>query len=165
MSQELDCALKKINRLQNVIYEAKEDFKKLKRSVAGYKGWLTRYKKETKALKFTNNLVCTQRDEALAQLSLKQVELLKSVHEGKQAKKDRDRAIAKLDVVISKLETYKNICARAREMDNQDSDYLLREAERLFFQDEIEIEIKLDPKDNPQMFTDPASINRSLLDK
>ena len=165
MSQEVDYALQEIQRLQNTIHEAKQEFKKLKRSLGGYKGWLTRYRKEKKELKFVNNLVCKQRDEALDELSLKQVELLKSLQEGQQAKKDRDKAIAKLDGVITKLEKYRKMCERAREIKDKDSDYLLREAERLFFQDEFEIEIKLNERDNPQMFTDQASINRSLLDR
>ncbi len=165
MSQEVDYALKEIKRLQDIIYDAKQDFKKLKRSLGGYKGWLTRYRKETKELKYVNNLVCKQRDEALNELSLKQAELLKSLQEGQQAKKDRDKAISKLDEVIIKLEKYKTICEKARESNDENSDYLLREAEKLFFQDEIEIEIKLNDRDSPQMFTDPASINRSLLDR
>lgn len=163
MSQEVDYALKEIKRLQYIVDEAKLDFKKLKRSLGGYKGWLTRYRREKKELKYVNNLVCKQRDKALDELSVKQVELLQSLREGQQAKKERDQAISKLDEVIIKLERYKNICDRARENGDRDSDYLLIEAERLFFQSEIEI--KLDRQDSPQMFTDRASINRSLLDR
>lgn len=165
MSQELDYAFQEINRLQCIVLEAKKDFEKLKRSLAGYKGWRTRYKRKNEELKFVNNLVCKQRDQALKELSLKQVELLKSLQEGQQAKKDRDKAISKLDEIITKLEKYQRICETKRENDTQGSDYLLQEAERLFFREEIEIEIKLDRRDSPQMFTDRASINRSLLDR
>jgi hypothetical protein len=120
---------------------------------------------------FANHIVCKQRDEALEELSIKRSELLKSLQEAKQAKQDRDRSIENLDEVIGKLEAYQKICKKVKNQisDNDKSQATLsiEEAERLLFEEETKttIEIQLDNKESPQMFTDPASINRSLLDR
>jgi hypothetical protein len=126
---------------------------------------------KVKELIFANKIVCQQRDEALAELSIKRTELLKSLQEAKQAKQDRDRSINNLDEVIKKLEAYQNVCERVKnkisDSDKSLANLLIKEAERLLFEEETTstIEIKLDYKENPQMFTDQASINRSLLER
>lgn len=126
---------------------------------------------KVKELIFANKIVCKQRDEALTELSIKRDELLKSLHEAKQAKQNRDIAINNLDEVIGKLEAYQNICERFKneisDSDQSIASLLIKEAERLLFEEQTTpaIEIKLDRQENPQMFTDPASINRSLLDR
>ncbi|MGL5808022.1 MAG: hypothetical protein ACRC2R_01945 [Xenococcaceae cyanobacterium] len=127
--------------------------------------------KKVNELMFANKIVCKQRDEALKELSVKRAELLKSLQEAKQAKQERDRSINNLDEVIIKLEAYQKVCEKVK---NQISDNdrslaseLIKKAEKLLFEDETtsQIEIELDPKHSPQMFTNSASINRSLLDR
>jgi hypothetical protein len=127
--------------------------------------------KKVKELIVANKIVCKQRDEALEELSFKRAELLKSLQEAKQAKQDRDRSLANLDEVIGKLEAYQKVCEKVKnqiyERDKSLAILLIEEAERLLFEEETTstIEVKLDAKESPQMFTDQASINRSLLDR
>ena len=123
-----------------------------------------------KELMFANKIVCQQRDQALQELSFKRAELLKSLQEAKIAKKDRDISISNLDEVISKLEAYQNICQQVKSKISNgkrvDADLLIEYAERLLFQEDTEsTSERLDYFENSYMFTDQASINRSLLDR
>ena len=107
-----------------------------------------------------------ERDRANRELNIKQQELLKAVEEAKQAKELRDKAITQLDEIIAKIEQYKDICDRANKITYADKVYLIKEAEKLFFdEDIIERDFNLDSREYPQMFTDRASIGRSLLDR
>ncbi len=102
----------------------------------------------------------------LRELQLKQQDLLEAVAEAKQAIHLRDNALSQLDEVITKIEQFKEICDRANKMSYADKIYLIREAEKLLFEEEIlTVDLKLDSRAQPQMFTDQASIGRSLLDK
>ncbi|BAZ46246.1 hypothetical protein NIES4102_32760 [Chondrocystis sp. NIES-4102] len=127
--------------------------------------------RKVKELLFANKIVCQQRDQALQELSIKREELLKSLQEAKIAKKDRDISLSNLDEVISKLEAYQNICQEVKSKISQgkrvDADLLIEYAERLLFEEELgsTSERKLDYLENSYMFTDQASINRSLLDR
>jgi chromosome segregation ATPase len=174
MSKKIDNIFKEIKRLENITLDVKKEIKILKRRVGAYKGWLTRYRKQREELKkemslliFANRVACKQRDELQRELDLKKKELFRSVQDGKKAKEERDMAISELDKIIEKIESYKQICEKANKITYADKTYLIKEAENLFFEeDPINQEIELiNSRDNPQMFTDSASIGRSLLDR
>lgn len=202
-----------LNKIGNIIKELEElaaEIKTLKKREIAYKAWLKKFKQENEELRqtqivlckqrndalaelsikqtesfkeeksgenkikqliFANHIVCQQRDEALLELSTKRAALLQSLQEAQEAKYDRDRAIDNLDEVIDKLEAYKIICERVKnlipESDRSLTSWLIQKADKLLFEEEITntIEIELDCRENPQMFTDRASINRSLLDR
>ncbi|MBE9168173.1 hypothetical protein IQ238_11840 [Pleurocapsales cyanobacterium LEGE 06147] len=171
MPNKIDNIIQEIKRLENVTLDVKKEIKILRRRVGAYKGWLTRYrkqkeelKKEASLLKVANRMACEQRDKLQRELNLKKEELLRSVQDGKKAKEERDKAIYELDKIIEKIELYKQICKKANKISYSDKTYLIKEAERLFFEEEsVNQESELiNSRDKPQMFTDPASINRSL---
>ncbi|MEM7595329.1 MAG: hypothetical protein AAF383_28175, partial [Cyanobacteria bacterium P01_A01_bin.83] len=134
-----------------------------------YKGWTTRYRRQQKELKQDNLAIAQQRDRAIQDLQesqIKQQNLLKTVEEAKQAIESRDQALAKLDEVIDKIEQYRKICIKANKIAYADKVYLIKEAENLFFDEEIlTIDIELNSNSKPQMFEDQASIGRYLLDR
>ena len=91
---------------------------------------------------------------------------MQTIEEAKQAKESRDSVISELDKIIEKIEQYKKICDNANQMTYADKKYLITKAEELFFDEEVlTIDCTITRKDNPQMFTDIASIGRSLLEK
>ncbi|MEN9518912.1 MAG: hypothetical protein RLZZ381_1500, partial [Cyanobacteriota bacterium] len=67
-----------------------------------------------------------------------------------------------------KIEQYREICDRASQITYADKIYLIKEAEKLFFDEAIidteNTHSEFDRKLQAQMFTDQASINRNLLD-
>jgi chromosome segregation ATPase len=160
--------VQRISQVEIVTLNLKKELKTLKNRVRAYKGWTKKYRNQQKELKQTNLVVCKQRDEAvqeLQQLKLKQQSLWETIETAKEAKQQRDEALLQLDEVINKIEQYKKICDRASQIAYADKIYLIKEAERLFFNEEIiNPKLEFDPKSQPQMFTDRASINRNLLD-
>ncbi len=164
--------IKEIEKVEDTIVNVKNELKTLKNRVRAYKGWTKKYRQQQKALhqkvitlQNDNQIVCQQRDRVNQELYLKQQELLKAVAEAKQAKELRDKALSQLDDIIAKIEQYKEVCDRANKITYADKVYLIQEAEKLFFDEKV---INLDPpdldeKEYPQMFTDQASTNRSLL--
>lgn len=171
MHNKIDNIIQEIKKLEDITLDVKKEIKILKRKVGAYKGWLTRYrkqkeelKKEASLLKVANRVACEQRDKLQEELKLKKEELFHFVQEAKKAKQERDKAISELDKIIEKIEAYKQICEKANKITYADKTYLITEAVRLFFEENVIIKEKklINRKDNPQMFTDPASINRSL---
>jgi len=160
--------VERILKVEIVTVNVKEEIKILKNRVRAYKGWTKRYRNQQKQLEQTNLAVCKQRDEAvqeLQELKLKQQNLWKTIESAREAKEQRDKALLQLDEIINKIEQYKEICDQASQIVYADKIYLIREAERLFFDEEIiNTDIEFDPKSQAQMFTDQASINRNLLD-
>jgi chromosome segregation ATPase len=163
--------IQKIEKVENTIDNVKNELKTLQNRVRAYKGWTKKYRKQQETLrqevitlKNDNQIVCQQRDRANQELNLKQQELLEAVIEAKQAKELRDKALSQLDDIIAKIEQYKEICDRANKITYADKVYLIKEAEKLFFGEEIiNSTIDLDSKEHPQMYTDQASVGRSLL--
>ena len=145
-----------IKQIQNTIFNVQKEIKTLKRRVAAYKGWTKRYRKEKQEL-VKGNEALQNKISALAN----QVEL------GTQAKNQRDVAINELNNLIKRIEAFKKSCEKADKIRYADKYYLIKEAENLLFDEEIlsPKEEILDYRDSSQMFTDPASINRSLLDR
>ena len=167
--------IKEIARVENKILGVQSELKTLKNRVRAYKGWTRRYRKQLKSLeqeaiilRNNNRYICQEKDRLTNELDIKQQELLQAIINAKEAKEDRDLAISQLDAVIFKIEEYRAICEKANKITYADKVYLIKAAEKLFFDDEIinlENDIgNWDSKDKPQMFTDRASINRSLLD-
>lgn len=160
--------VQRISQVEIVTLNVKKELKTLKNRVRAYKGWTKKYRNQQKELKQTNLVVCKQRDEAvqeLQQLKLKQHSLWETIEAAKEAKQQRDEALLQLDEVINKIEQYKKICDRASQIAYADKIYLIKEAEQLLFNEEIiNPDFEFDPKSQPQMFTDQASINRNLLD-
>jgi thioesterase domain-containing protein len=160
--------VQRISQVEIVTLNVKKELKTLKNRVRAYKGWTKKYRNQQKELKQINLVVCKQRDEAvqeLQELKLKQQSLWETIEAAKKAKQQRDEALLQLDEVINKIEQYKKICDQASQIAYADKIYLIREAEKLFFDEEIiNINIEFDPKSQSQMFTDRASINRNLLD-
>lgn len=165
--------IQEINRLKNTIIDVKKELKSVKNSVRGYKGWTKRYRKkqeelqqEAIVLQKNYQIAEGERDRANRELSIKQQELVKAVAEAKKAKEARERALVELDAVIAKIEEYRGVCDRANKMTYADKVYLIQKAEELFFDEEIiDRNLNLNSREKPQMFTDSASINRSLLDR
>jgi hypothetical protein len=155
-----------IQRIKTNTLNIKREIKTLKDRVRAYKGWTKRYRKQQQELKHTNLVISQQRDEAVQELELKQQRLLETVEEAKQAKELRDKALSQLDEVIAKIEQYKEVCQRANQMTYADKIYLIQEAEKLFFDEEIiTVDINFDSKTQSQMLTSQADIGRSLLDR
>ena len=115
----------------------KQEIKTLKNRVRGYKGWTKRYRKQLKELKQDNLAVSKQRNQAIQELEIKQQRLVETVEEARQAKELRDQAISQLEDVIAKIEQYKEICQKANKISYADKTYLIKEAEKLFFDEEI----------------------------
>lgn len=165
--------IKEIKRVENITLNVKQELKTLKNRVRAYKVWTKRYRKqkeelkqEAAILKHANLVVCQQRDEVTEDLKIKQHKLLEAVEKASKSKAERDLALSQLDEVITKIEQYKEVCERASKINYADKTYLIREAEKLFFDEELlNQDLNLDSKESPQMFTDPASIGRSLLDR
>ncbi|MEL6441167.1 MAG: hypothetical protein AAFQ80_18180 [Cyanobacteria bacterium J06621_8] len=157
-----------INKLESRFLNVKKEIKTLKNRVRAYKGWTTKYRRKQQELKRDNLAITQERDRAvqdLEELRIKQQGLLMAVEEAKQAKELRDQALSQLDSIIDKIEQYREVCIKANKMTYADKVYLIKEAEKLFFEEEIlTIDIKLDPDSQPQMFEDQASIGRYLLD-
>ncbi len=159
--------VEEIQRVKTITLNVKREIKTLKDRVRAYKGWTKRYRKQQQELKHTNLVISEQRDRAVQELELKQQRLLETIEEAKQAKQLRDKALSQLDEVIAKIEQYKKVCQRANQITYADKVYLIKEAEKLFFDEEIitvDI-INFDSKTQSQMLTSQADIGRSLLDR
>lgn len=164
--QDSQNIVKEIKRVETITLNVKQEIKTLKNRVRAYKGWTKRYRQQQKELKRTNLIVCQEKERAIQELEVKQQCLLETVEEARQAKELRDKALSQLDEVIAKIEQYKEICDRANQITYANKTYLIKEAEKLFFDDPvINLEFKLDSREKPQMFTDKASVARSLLDR
>ena len=165
--------VREIHRVEVITLNVKQEIKTLKNRVRAYKGWTKKYRQQQKELKQQTALlkqdyikVCQQRDEVVQELQIKQQSLLDSVESAKYAKESRDKALSQLEEVIAQIEQYKEVCDRANKISYADKIYLIQEAEKLLFDKEIlTLNIEFDSRSQPQMFTDPASIGRSLLDK
>ncbi|MEM8673865.1 MAG: hypothetical protein AAGF83_08335 [Cyanobacteria bacterium P01_G01_bin.67] len=140
-----------IRRIEVTTLNVKKEIKTLKNRVRAYKGWTNRYRRQQKKLKQDNLAIAKQRDHAiqdLQELQINQQDLLKAVEEAKQAEKSRDQALLQLDEVINKIEQYKEICVKANKIAYADKLYLIKEAEKLFFDEEIlNLDIEFDPID------------------
>jgi uncharacterized coiled-coil DUF342 family protein len=163
--------VQRISQVEIVTLNVKEELKTLKNRVRAYKGWTKKYRNQQKELKQTNLAVCKQRDEAvqeLQELRLKQQSLRETIEAAREAKQQRDDALLQLEEVINKIEQYREICDRASQITYADKIYLIKEAEKLFFDEAIidteNTHSEFDRKLQAQMFTDQASINRNLLD-
>lgn len=156
MTHQVDNIIKEINRVETLTLNVKKEIKTLKKRIGGYKGWTKRYRKQNQELR-----------EEKEKLEIQISQLLSSIQQAKEAKEKGDKARQELNELINKIELYKQVCEKAIKITYADKIYLIQEAERLFFQEEISLEVTetVNSKDNPQMFTDTASINRSLLDK
>lgn len=151
-----------ICRIEVSFLNVKQEIKTLKNRVRGYK----RYRKQLKELKQDNLAVSKQRDQAIQELEIKQQRLVETVEEARQAKELRDQAISQLEDVIAKIEQYKEICINANKMSYADKIYLIKEAEKLFFDEEIlNFDVEFDSESKPQMFEDTRSTGRYLLDR
>ena len=158
-----------ISRVEETILGVKQEIKTLKNRVRAYKGWTKKYRQQKKELEQANLAIVSEKDDAkreLQQLQIKQRELLEEVKKGINAKEDRDKALLKLDEVISKIEQYREICDRYNKIAFARKEDLIKEAEKLFFDEPIIVDLtELDRDSQPQMFTDSASVNRYLLDR
>lgn len=155
MTQTKDSIIKEIKRVECSTLNVRKEVKALKKRVGKYKSWTKRYRKQTEELK--------QEKEKLKE---QVTQLLLSIEAGKSAKEQGDKARQELSILIDKIEQYHDICERALKITYADKTYLIKEAEKLLFAEEILVNaIEIDPKEKPQMFTDPASINRDLLDR
>ena len=159
---------KEIRRMEVSFLNVKQEIKILKNRISAYKGWTTKYRRKQEQLKQANLAITQQRNQAIQDLSdlqSKQESLLKEVAEARQAKELRDQALSQLDSIINKIEQYREICIKANKITYADKVYLIREAEKLFFDEEIvTIDLKFNSNSKPQMFEDQASIGRYLLD-
>ncbi len=159
---------KEIRRIEVNFLNVKQEIKTLKNRIRAYKGWTTKYRRKQKQLQQDNLAITQQRDQAiqdLSELQIKQQEFLKAVEEAKHAKELRDQALSQLDSIINKIEQYREICIKANKITYADKVYLIQEAEKLFFEDEIvTVDIEFDRESKPQMFEDQASIGRYLLE-
>ncbi len=157
---------KEIRRIEVVTLNVKKEIKTLKNRVRAYKGWTKRYRKQQQELKQDNLAISKERDNAVKELELKQQHLLETVEEAKQAKELRDQALLQLDEVINKIEQYKEICKKANKISYADKIYLIKEAEKLFFDEEIiTTDIELDSTGKPQLESGQAALGRYLLDR
>ncbi len=139
-----------IYRIEVSFLNVKQEIKTLKNRVRGYKRWTKRYRKQIKELKQDNLAVSKERDQAVQELEIKQQRLLETVEEARQAKELRDQAISQLEDVITKIEQYKEICIKANKISYADKVYLIKEAEKLFFDEEIlNFDIEFDPINQP----------------
>ena len=137
-----------IQQVQNTIYNVQKEIKTLKTRVAGYKGWTKRYRQQKQQL--------IKENEDLHQ---KISQLACQIEAGQQAKSQRDNAIKELNDLITRIESYKEVCEKADKIHYADKYYLIKEAENLLFDEEIEKhkEYVPDHRDSPQIYTDPAS--------
>ena len=161
-----------IKRVELTILNVRKELKTLKRRIGGYKGWTKRYRKQQKQLRqekseLQQELSSTIQEKDWAIAELNKLKLSSSVQEALKAKEQRDNAIAELDNLINQIEAYKQVCEKFSKVRYADKTALIREAEKLLFDEEVLIELNttINEKDNPQMFTDCASVNRSLLDR
>ncbi|MGB5633641.1 MAG: hypothetical protein WBM44_29170 [Waterburya sp.] len=163
----LQNVIKEVHRIELVTLKVKKELKTLKNRVRAYKGWTKRYRKQQKELKQDNLAISKQRDQAVQELEIKQQCLLETVEQAKEAKESRDKALSQLDNVIAKIEQYREICIKANKIAYADKVYLIKEAEKLFFDEEILTMdvVEFDSASKPQMFEDQASIGRYLLDR
>ncbi len=153
-----------ICRIEVSFLNVKQEIKTLKNRVRGYKGWTKRYRKQLKELKQNNLAVSKQRDQAVQELEIKQQLLVETVEEARQAKELRDQARSQLEDVIAKIEQYKEICIKANKISYADKIYLIKEAEKLFFDEEIlNFDIEFDPIDQPHLVSGQAALGRSSL--
>lgn len=125
--------IKEIHRIELVTLKVKKELKTLKNRVRAYKGWTKRYRKQQKELKQDNLAISKQRDQAVQELEIKQQCLLETVEQANEAKESRDQALSQLDNVIAKIEQYREICIKANKIAYADKVYLIKEAEKLFF--------------------------------
>lgn len=170
--QNIDNVIQEIKRVELTIFNVRKELKTLKKRIGGYKGWTKRYRKQQKQLRQDKlelqqelSLTIQERDLAIAELN--KVKLSASVQEGIKAKKQRDIAIAELDNLINQIEAYKKVCKNYSVIRYADKNMLIKEAENILFGEEVleAVNSTINERDHPQMFTDCASINRSLLDK
>ena len=153
-------------RVKETILGVQQEIQTLKNRVRAYKGWTKRYRRQREELKQANLVVCQERDAAIQQLQIRQEQLLGQIEEARKATELRNTALLQLDDVIERIEQYREICDRYNQMTYARPQDLIREAERLFFEDPvIEMNVNFDPREQPQMFTDRASIARDLLDR
>ncbi len=172
MMKKSEDIIQKIKGVELTIVNVRKEIKTLKRRIGGYKGWTKRYRKQQKQLRQENvelqkelSSTIKERDIAIAQLN--KVKLSTSIEEGIQAKDQRDKAIAELDKLIVQIEKYKEVCQNYSKIRYAKKRDLIKEAENLLFGEEVleAVTETINEIDNPQMFTDYASINRSLLDR
>ena len=157
---------KEIRRIEVVTLNVKKEIKTLKNRVRAYKEWTKRYRKQQKELKQDNLAISKERDIAVKELEIKQQHLLETVEEARQAKELRDKALLQLDEVINKIEQYKEICKKADQISYADKIYLIKEAEKLFFDEKIiTVDVEFDPKEKPQLESGQAALGRYLLDR
>ena len=158
-----------ICRIEVSFLNVKQEIKTLKNRVRGYKGWTKRYRKKQKELKQANLAISKERDQAIQdfkELQIKQQCLLKSIAEAEQAIELRDKARFELNNIIAKIEQYREICITANKISYADKEYLIKEAEKLFFEEEIPtVDVEFNSDSKPQMFEDKRSIVRYLLDR
>jgi chromosome segregation ATPase len=174
--------IQEIEKVKDNFIGVKDELNTLKNRVRAYKGWTEKYRQKKKKLeqeviilKNANKLISRENQK----LYSKQQELLDAVAEGILAVKDRDRELKKLNEVIAKIEKlnekiakiekHEIFCDRVNRTTDKDKCHLIREFEKLFFEEEetipiINQDLKINPQDKPWMFTDQASIGRSLLD-
>lgn len=174
MLNKIDYIIQEIKKVENFTLEAKQEIKILRRRIGAYKGWLTRYrkqreefKKEVFLLKSSYSLARQERDDLQKELNLKKEELSHLVKQAKDAKEGRDKAIYELDKLIEKIELFKVECQKISQIHYADKTHLIKQAERLLFEEDLiirETEL-INNREHPQMFTDTASVNRSLLDR
>ena len=157
-----------VSRVKETILCVKEEIQTLKNSVRAYKGWTTRYRRKQRELEQTNLLICQERDDArrkLHKLQIRQQELLEAVREGINAEEARNQALSQLEEVIGRIEQYREICDRYNQITFARKEDLIKEAEKLLFDDPVLVDIvDFDRQSQPQMLTDRASICRDLLD-
>ena len=158
--------IQEFSRIETIVLGVQKEIKTLKNRVRAYKGWTKRYRRQREELKQANLVISQERDAAIQQLQIRQEQLLEQIQKAVEATKSRDAALLQLDDVINRIERYREICDRYNQMTFARKADLIKEAERLFFEDPvIETNVNFDPKDKPQMFTDRASIVRDLLDR
>ncbi len=161
--------IQEIQRIEVSFLNVKQEIKTLQNTVRAYKGWTTKYRKQQKELKQANLAISKERDRAIKnfnELQAKQQYLLQEVEKGKQAKESRDQALLQFDDLITKIEQYREICIKANKIAYADKEYLIKEAEKLFFEEEIPtVDVEFNSDSKPQMFEDQRSIVRYLLDR
>lgn len=163
--------IEEIKRIESTIISVQCELKTLKNPVRAYKGWMKRHyrqkkelQQEIRVLKHCNTIACQQRDEQSQKVRQKQAALLNAVQEARIAQKSRDKALLELDKVIARIDEFKQACDRINQITYANKADLIKKAEELLFEEEIiDDELNLDEREYPQMFSDRASINRSLL--
>ena len=153
MFKKIDYLTQEIKKVELTIINVRKEIKTLKRRIAGYKGWTKRYRK--------------QKQELLQENKILHGQLSSSIEEAVKAKEQRDTALKELDDLILRIESFQSVCTRFSRITYARKEDIVKEAEKLLFEERIPAEAatRLDKREQPQMFTDPASINRSLLDR